>query len=112
MLVDWRPEPNGEKEAPAPAKAAKEPQDIESNEQLYLTGLHLEQYRHATYDPRPSVAERYSSLSHFVDAVRLAAERLVQDQLLLQMDVDSVVERATRNYTAITEHSDGHEQAV
>jgi tetratricopeptide (TPR) repeat protein len=57
VLVDWRPEPNSEKEVPAPAKAAKEPQDIESNEQLYLTGLHLEQYRHATYDPRPYFEE-------------------------------------------------------
>ena len=57
VLVDWRPGPNGEKEVPAPAKAAKEPQDIESNEQLYLTGLHLEQYRHATYDPRPYYEE-------------------------------------------------------
>jgi hypothetical protein len=52
-LVDWRPEPNGEKNVPEPAKSAKEPGDIGSNEQLYLTGLHLEQYRHATYDPRP-----------------------------------------------------------
>jgi tetratricopeptide (TPR) repeat protein len=57
ILVDWRPEPDGEKEVPEPAKAAKEPRDIESNEQLYLTGLHLEQYRHATYDPRPYYEE-------------------------------------------------------
>ena len=57
ILVDWRPEPDGEKEVPDPAKAAKEPRDIESNEQLYLTGLHLEQYRHATYDPRPYYEE-------------------------------------------------------
>lgn len=34
---------------PEPAKAAKMPEEIESNEQLYLTGLHIEQYRHATY---------------------------------------------------------------
>lgn len=36
---------------PQPAKAAKEPKEISSIEQLYLTGLHLEQYRHATYNP-------------------------------------------------------------
>ena len=36
---------------PDPAKAAKEPQDISSVEQLFLTGHHLEQYRHATYNP-------------------------------------------------------------
>lgn len=39
------------KPTPDPAKAAKEPKDISSIEQLYLTGLHLEQYRHATYNP-------------------------------------------------------------
>lgn len=39
------------KPAPDPARAAKDPQEIASIEQLYLTGLHLEQYRHATYNP-------------------------------------------------------------
>lgn len=31
------------------ANAAKSPKETESCEQLYMTGLHLEQYRHATY---------------------------------------------------------------
>ena len=39
------------KEIPAPAKAAKRPTEIESTELLYLNGLHLEQYRHATFSP-------------------------------------------------------------
>ncbi len=39
------------KPVPDPAKAAKDPKDIASIEQLFLTGLHLEQYRHATYNP-------------------------------------------------------------
>lgn len=52
ILIDWHPDPNNEKELPNIAKAALDPAFIESNEQLYLTGLHLEQYRHATYDPR------------------------------------------------------------
>lgn len=52
ILVDWKPEADGKKSIPEAAKAAKMPDEIESNEQLYLTGLHLEQYRHATYDPR------------------------------------------------------------
>ncbi|MDR2679210.1 MAG: DUF5107 domain-containing protein, partial [Tannerella sp.] len=37
--------------APNPASAARDPKEIKSVEQLYLTGLHLEQYRHATYNP-------------------------------------------------------------
>lgn len=36
---------------PEPAKAAKSPQEISHIEQLFLTGQHLEQYRHATYSP-------------------------------------------------------------
>ena len=52
ILVDWKPEPGEQKPIPEAAKAAKLPEEIDSNEQLYLTGLHLEQYRHATYDPR------------------------------------------------------------
>lgn len=51
QLVGWTPEAPTEREIPEPAKAAKEPSEIETNEQLYLRGLHLEQYRHATYEP-------------------------------------------------------------
>lgn len=50
-LLSWEPEPAVSKPIPEPAKAALEPVDVSSTEQLYLTGLHLEQYRHATYNP-------------------------------------------------------------
>ncbi len=60
ILVDWQTKPDVRKEIPEPAKAAKLPKKIEDNEQLYLTGLHLEQYRHATYDPRPYYKEALS----------------------------------------------------
>ncbi|MGN0107721.1 MAG: tetratricopeptide repeat protein, partial [Hominilimicola sp.] len=36
---------------PAPAQKCEKPCDIHSLEELYLTALHLEQYRHATYSP-------------------------------------------------------------
>jgi tetratricopeptide (TPR) repeat protein len=66
QLVSWQPEKQLEKSAgttesagkssekkeiPAAATAAKLPADIEQIEDLYLNGLHLEQYRHATYNP-------------------------------------------------------------
>jgi len=57
VLVDWKPESGEQKPIPKAAKAAKLPEEIESNEQLYLTGLHLEQYRHATYDSRDNYME-------------------------------------------------------
>ena len=49
QMLAWEPEPDVIKEVPEPAKAALDPADVRTTEQLYLTGLHLEQYRHATY---------------------------------------------------------------
>lgn len=43
-------EPEIEK-LPNPAKEAPMPKDAETTEDLYLYGKHLEQYRHATYEP-------------------------------------------------------------
>lgn len=60
ILVNWEKESKVEKAIPEPAKATEFPCDIKSNEQLYLTGLHLEQYRHATYDPRDYYQEALS----------------------------------------------------
>jgi len=51
LLVEYKPEKPEIKPVPEPAKAAKEPHEISSMEQLYLSGIHLEQYRHATYKP-------------------------------------------------------------
>lgn len=50
-LVAWTPEKEVSTKIPEPAKAAKDPKDIETVEGLYLQGLHLEQYRHATFNP-------------------------------------------------------------
>lgn len=50
-MLMWEPEPDAIKEVPEPAKAALDPKEVRTTEQLYLTGLHLEQYRHATYSP-------------------------------------------------------------
>lgn len=36
---------------PQPQKPALPPQEIKSQEEVFLTGLHLEQYRHATFSP-------------------------------------------------------------
>jgi tetratricopeptide (TPR) repeat protein len=56
-LVDYQPEKQEIPELPEPAKAAKDPKDIMTNEELYLNGLHIEQYRHATYLPDPYYLE-------------------------------------------------------
>lgn len=50
-LVSYTPLEEKIPELPEPAKAAKEPEEIATVEELYLTGQHIEQYRHATYLP-------------------------------------------------------------
>ena len=50
-IMQWQPESDRLKPTPNAAEAALLPQDIKTCEQLFLTGLHLEQYRHATYSP-------------------------------------------------------------
>lgn len=57
LLLSYQADKPEIKATPDPAKAALDPQDIASIEQLYLTGLHLEQYRHATYSPMDYYAE-------------------------------------------------------
>lgn len=48
-VLTWAPEPDEIRPIPDAAGAALLPEQIKTNEQLYLTGLHIEQYRHATY---------------------------------------------------------------
>jgi hypothetical protein len=44
-------------EIPQAATPAKQPSEIESIEELFLNGLHIEQYRHATYQASDYYAE-------------------------------------------------------
>lgn len=50
-LISYQPERPLPRDLPEPATEPKEPAEIASVEELYLTGLHLEQYRHATRSP-------------------------------------------------------------
>ena len=56
-LLDYAPQPRKIEQIPDPAPAAKQPEEILTNEELYLTGLHIEQYRHATYLSDPYYLE-------------------------------------------------------
>ena len=50
--------------------------------------------RAAASDPRPSIAERYSTHDEYVKQIRHAAERLVEKRLLLEDDIEVYVEFA------------------
>ncbi|MBO7559259.1 MAG: DUF5107 domain-containing protein [Bacteroidaceae bacterium] len=58
--LTWHAESDEVKRVPDAAEAALSPEDTKTNEQLYLTGLHLEQYRHATW----------SALDYYEEALR------------------------------------------
>lgn len=51
VLVDYKPVNRGEKQPPLPRLPAKKPEEIETNDELYINGLHLLQYRHHTFVP-------------------------------------------------------------
>ena len=57
LLLSWQPESTIEEKIPAPALPVQQPEEIDTIEQLYLNGLHLEQYRHATFSPLPYYEE-------------------------------------------------------
>lgn len=56
-MLSYAPQAMKIEEIPDPAPAAKLPHEIITNEELYFTGLHIEQYRHATYLPDPYYLE-------------------------------------------------------
>jgi len=57
VLLAYTPLPYEKPNIPAPATPAPAPEEIASIEELYLNGLHLEQYRHATYSAEPYYLE-------------------------------------------------------
>ncbi|MBQ8241265.1 MAG: DUF5107 domain-containing protein, partial [Bacteroides sp.] len=59
-LLEWYAEPDEIRPIPDAAEAAFTPQETKTIDQLYLTGLHLEQYRHATW----------SALDYYEEALR------------------------------------------
>ena len=48
-VLSWHAEPDEIRPIPDSAEPALLPEQIKTNEQLFLTGMHLEQYRHATW---------------------------------------------------------------
>ncbi|MGN1020552.1 MAG: DUF5107 domain-containing protein, partial [Aristaeellaceae bacterium] len=56
-LLSYTPEERQDTAIPDPMPPAKLPEEIATVEELYLTGMHLEQYRHATYLPDPYYQE-------------------------------------------------------
>lgn len=52
-MISYSPKPRRDDPLPEIARPPKLPEKIESLEELFLTGLHIEQYLHFTLDPAP-----------------------------------------------------------
>ena len=50
-IISYQPKPRTTTEVPPPATEPPAPAGIASNDELFITGLHLDQYRHATRCP-------------------------------------------------------------
>ncbi|MGI9061116.1 MAG: DUF5107 domain-containing protein [Ktedonobacteraceae bacterium] len=57
LLITYQPKKPAIEKLPAAAQPLPPPTEISTNEKLYLAGLHLEQYRHATFAPDPYYRE-------------------------------------------------------
>lgn len=57
LLCDYKQYKPRNEPVPEPAKGIGKPEEIKTNEELYLIAQHLEQYRHATYSPVPYYLE-------------------------------------------------------
>lgn len=51
LLLEYQPELASVTDLPEPATEPPPPQEVSSVDELYITGLHLEQYRHTTRSP-------------------------------------------------------------
>jgi hypothetical protein len=71
-------------------------QDLASLNGSYLPLAKTAAERQASGDARPSLQERYRSKAHYVRAIAIAAQRLVDQRLLLEEDADRYVALAMR----------------
>jgi 3-hydroxy-3-methylglutaryl CoA synthase len=54
------------------------------------------------HDPRPSIAERYSSREAYLEKASVAAQQLASERYLLREDVDPVVSHAAAVWDYVT----------
>ncbi len=103
-ILQYQPHTNTERAIPDPAKPAKEPKDIASQEQLYLTGLHLEQYRHATYNPMDYYMEALRRepgdirCNNAVGLLLLRSGKFQEAEHYLRAAIDTLTERNPNPY--------------
>ncbi|WP_438444138.1 DUF5107 domain-containing protein [Gorillibacterium sp. sgz5001074] len=104
ILIAYRPEQPRLEEVPEAAKPLPRPEELRTNEQLYLAGLHLEQYRHATFEPEDYYLEGLKRdpgdirINTAYGALLLRRGQFVQAESHFRAAVKSVTWRNTNPY--------------
>ncbi|WP_153799284.1 DUF5107 domain-containing protein [Foetidibacter luteolus] len=99
LLVNFKPETAGDQNVPPAAQPAKLPHEIDSLEQLYLTGTHLEQYRHATFDAADYYKEALgrepgnSTCNNAMGALLLRRAQFAQSEFFFKRAIETLTER-------------------
>lgn len=100
-LVSYQPEVLVKEEAPKPVERPKDPKEYKTNEELYLTGLRLEEFRNATIDPLPYYQEALNRDSldcrvNIVMGIRCSKEGKFDEA---EKYLGRAVKRLTKDYT-------------
>lgn len=108
-LLDWQATADGGGTQIAPATEPLLPADIQSVDELYLVGRHLEQYRHATRSPEPYWEEALArDPGHAATHTALAARRYREGLFVsAENHCRAAIERLTR-YNPNPEVGDAH----
>jgi tetratricopeptide (TPR) repeat protein len=100
-LVSYAPIIPEKQEMPLPVEAPRSPADYKTIEELYLTGLRIEQFRNAVIDPMPYYEEalRRDSLDYRVNTV--LGIRYCKEGKYMEAEhhLRNAIIRSTRNYT-------------
>ncbi len=77
------------------------PKQLMTNTGSYIPFAATRVEREKNGDPRPSVAERYSSRADYLQRVEAAARQLANERYVLPADIGAIVERAGRHWDLI-----------
>lgn len=106
LLLSYISAKKGIEEIPDPMPPAKMPEDILTNEELYQTGLHIEQYRHATYLPDPYYLEaikrdpKDSRANNAYGLLLFRRGQFVQAQKYFEAAIERITDRNPNPYNS------------
>ncbi|MEP7111167.1 MAG: DUF5107 domain-containing protein [Ferruginibacter sp.] len=100
-LVSYKPAHLLKQSMPQPIERPRSPKEYKTNEELYLTGLRIEQFRNATIDPLPYYDEALKRDSSDYRVNNILGIRFCKEGKFMEAEkyLERAVKRLTKNYT-------------